>query len=156
MKSPTSRAHQHDGKLDDPHLRASEAVRGYGAGRTPRSPAPTIAWAIKPSRGRAGTVVTRVGMHGSNAALRMPDKQAPRANNVNQPPAPPIRRVLASYLAMYGAATMAVPNAAIARPGARAKAVRSSRILPEGRGITGTVTGARNETGKSVTSDSGL
>jgi hypothetical protein len=45
------------------------------------------------------------------------------------------RRVLASYLAMYGAATMAVPNATIARPSASAKAVRSSRILFEGRGI---------------------
>jgi hypothetical protein len=44
-----------------------------------------------------------------------------------------MRRVLASYLAMYGAATMVVPNAAIARPSA--KAVRSSGILFEGRGI---------------------
>jgi hypothetical protein len=50
-------------------------------------------------------------------------------------PGAPDRRVLASYLAMYGAATMAVPNATIARPSASAKAVRSSRILFEGRGI---------------------
>jgi len=42
---------------------------------------------------------------------------------------------LASYLAIYGAATMAVPNAATARPSASAKAVRSSRVLFEGRGI---------------------
>ena len=49
--------------------------------------------------------------------------------------APAPRARSASYLAMYGAATMAVPNAAIARPSASAKAVRSSRILFEGRGI---------------------
>jgi len=52
-------------------------------------------------------------------------------------PGAPDRRVLASYLAMYGAATMAVPNATIARPSASAKAVRSSRIFFEGRGIKG-------------------
>jgi hypothetical protein len=50
-------------------------------------------------------------------------------------PVAPDRRVLAGYLAMYGAATMAVPNATIARPSASAKAVPSSRILFEGRGI---------------------
>jgi hypothetical protein len=44
--------------------------------------------------------------------------------------------VLASYLAMYAAATIAVPKDAIARPSTSAKAVRSSRILFEGRGIS--------------------
>src|SRR2546430_567476 len=44
--------------------------------------------------------------------------------------------VIASYLAMYAAATIAVPKDAIARPSASAKAVRSSRILFEGRGIS--------------------
>jgi hypothetical protein len=41
----------------------------------------------------------------------------------------------ASYLAMYAAATNAVPKDAIARPSASAKAVRSSCILFEGRGM---------------------
>ena len=44
--------------------------------------------------------------------------------------------MLASYLAMYAAAPIAVPKDAIARPSASAKAVRSSRILFEGRGIS--------------------
>jgi hypothetical protein len=37
---------------------------------------------------------------------------------------------------MYAAATIAIPKDAIARPSASAKAVRSSRILFEGRGIS--------------------
>jgi hypothetical protein len=71
-------------------------------------------------------------------ALEQPSAEGPTqtvGQKCESTPAPPIRRVLASYLAMYGAATMAVPNATIARPSASAKAVRSSRILFEGRGI---------------------